>query len=49
LLAIVVFQSMNLVLTHRYREQARSHIWLSIRRNVVSCLKNFSGYINILK
>ncbi|WP_236394233.1 hypothetical protein, partial [Pseudomonas gessardii] len=49
LLAIAVYQSHMHQLTHRHRGQARSHIYMGTRLNVVSCLKNFSGYINILK
>ena len=33
LLAIAVGQLMYFYLTHRYREQARSHIWISASQN----------------
>jgi hypothetical protein len=47
--AIAVYQCQIYWLTLRHRGQARSHIFICARLNVVSCLKILSGYINILK
>ena len=46
---MAVYQVRKTWLTHRYRGQAPSHIWIATTRNSSSCQKIISGYINILK